>query len=176
VVCIVHWHWHVLTSAWSPPGDWHSLYSIRLDKMDRALCVGFQTPSKCRSKSNCVNPEMFCHFQYVDTLESLKIQTTETHSSGPWIICQRPYHAECTGSRQITEVKQRRAWIVLGWETAWEHQVLLAFVFAVVNIRIVFCIALSRWLSSTELTDGTHAQLNFSMGRTRHRSAFWCSR
>jgi hypothetical protein len=44
-------------------------------------------------------------------------------------LCQRPYHVECTGSRQITEVKQRWAWIVLGWETAWEHQVLLAFVF-----------------------------------------------
>ena len=40
---------------------------------------------------------------------------------------QRQYHVECTGSRQITEVKQRWAWIVLGWETAWEHQVLLAF-------------------------------------------------
>ena len=39
----------------------------------------------------------------------------------------RPYHVECTGSRPITEVKQRRAWLVLGWETAWEHQVLQPF-------------------------------------------------
>ena len=36
----------------------------------------------------------------------------------------RPYHAECTGSRPITEVKQRRAGSVLGWVTAWEHPVL----------------------------------------------------
>ena len=36
----------------------------------------------------------------------------------------QPYHVECAGSRPITEVKQRRAWLVLGWETAWEHQVL----------------------------------------------------
>ena len=36
----------------------------------------------------------------------------------------RPYHAECTGSRPITEVKQRRARSVLGWVTAWEHPVL----------------------------------------------------
>ena len=43
------------------------------------------------------------------------------------IARQRPYHAEYTGSRPITEVKQRRAWSVLGWVTAWEHQVLLAF-------------------------------------------------
>ena len=30
----------------------------------------------------------------------------------------RPYHVESIGSRQITEVKQRRAWLVLGWVTA----------------------------------------------------------
>ena len=34
------------------------------------------------------------------------------------------YHAEYAGSRPITEVKQHWAWLVLGWETAWEHQVL----------------------------------------------------
>ena len=43
--------------------------------------------------------------------------------------CQRPYHAESTGSRPITEVKQRRASSVLGWVTAWEHGVLLALKF-----------------------------------------------
>ena len=42
---------------------------------------------------------------------------------------QRPYHVENTSSRPITEVKQRWAWLVLGWETAWEHQVLLSFLF-----------------------------------------------
>ena len=39
---------------------------------------------------------------------------------------QRPYHVEHTSSRPITEVKQRWAWLVLGWVTAWEHRVLLA--------------------------------------------------
>ena len=39
---------------------------------------------------------------------------------------QRPYHVENTGSRPITEVKQRWARLVLGWVTAWEHRVLLA--------------------------------------------------
>ena len=43
------------------------------------------------------------------------------------VCCQRPYHVESTGSRPITEVKQRRARLVLGWVTAWEHRVLLAF-------------------------------------------------
>ena len=40
---------------------------------------------------------------------------------------QRPYHVECTSSRPITEVKQRWASLVLGWVTAWEHWVLLAY-------------------------------------------------
>ena len=42
---------------------------------------------------------------------------------------QRPYHVESTGSRPITEVKQRRARLVLGWVTAWEPRVLLALLF-----------------------------------------------
>ena len=46
---------------------------------------------------------------------------------------QRPYHVENTGSRLITEVKQRWAWLVLGWVTAWEHQVLLSFFFTLLT-------------------------------------------
>ncbi|KAG8233044.1 hypothetical protein J437_LFUL004265 [Ladona fulva] len=45
----------------------------------------------------------------------------------PISIRQRPYHDENTGSRPITEVQHRRAWLVLGWVTAWEHRVLLLF-------------------------------------------------
>ena len=41
----------------------------------------------------------------------------------PIIPCQRPYHVENTSSRPITEVKQHRARLVLGWVTAWEHRV-----------------------------------------------------
>ena len=39
------------------------------------------------------------------------------------VCCLRPYHDEHTRSRLITEVKHRRAGIVLGWGTAWEHPV-----------------------------------------------------
>ena len=61
----------------------------------------------------------------------IKVSTDNTNSR------QRPYHAEYTGSRPITEVKQHRAWSVLGWVTAWEHQVLLAsFIFH--NIYMAF--------------------------------------
>jgi hypothetical protein len=39
---------------------------------------------------------------------------------------QRPDQVKNTGYRPITEVKQRWAWLVLGWVTSWEHRVLLA--------------------------------------------------
>ena len=42
---------------------------------------------------------------------------------------QRPYHVGTTGSRSITKVKLRRARLVLGWVTAWEHRVLLVSFF-----------------------------------------------
>ena len=45
----------------------------------------------------------------------------------PAVCRQRPYHAENTSSRPITEVKQHRARLVLGWVTAWEHRVPLSF-------------------------------------------------
>ena len=62
--------------------------------------------------------------------------------------CQRPYHAEYTSSRPITEVKQRRAQSVLGWVTAWEHWVLLAFLF---------------WQSIVDLICTFHQQIVFQM-------------
>ena len=43
------------------------------------------------------------------------------HDSFETANCRlRPYHDEYTRSRLITEVKHRRAGIVLGWGTAWE--------------------------------------------------------
>src|SRR4029434_6458135 len=43
--------------------------------------------------------------------------------------CLRPYHTEHARSRPLSEAKQCRAWLVLGWEIAWEYQVLQAFLF-----------------------------------------------
>ena len=51
------------------------------------------------------------------------------------------YHIENTGSRPITEVKQRRARLVLGWVTAWEHRVQLAFHFAFLFLILKFFLA-----------------------------------
>ena len=58
-----------------------------------------------------MNIELRCHM--------LRLKTFSFH--------QRPYHAEYTGSRLITAVKQRWAWLVPEWVTAWEHHVLFVF-------------------------------------------------
>ena len=47
---------------------------------------------------------------------------------------QRSYRVESTRSRPITKVKQRWARIVLGWVTAWELRVVLAFLFFQLSI------------------------------------------
>ena len=60
---------------------------------------------------------------------------------------QRPYHVESTGSRPITEVKQRRARLVLGWVTAWEHRVLLATFFSFSFFFLFFFCGLFLFLS-----------------------------
>ena len=44
--------------------------------------------------------------------------------------CLRSFHVEYTRSRPITEVKQHRARLVLGWVTAWEYRVSKASHFA----------------------------------------------
>ena len=49
---------------------------------------------------------------------------------------RRPYRVEYTGSLSTSEVKRRRARLVLGWGTAWEHlRVLSAFIYFV-NMRM----------------------------------------
>ena len=45
------------------------------------------------------------------------------------VECVGPYHVESTSSRPITEVKQHRAALVLGWVTAWEYAVSYTFNF-----------------------------------------------
>ena len=57
---------------------------------------------------------------------------------GAFFCRQRPYHVENTGSRLITAVKQRWAWLVLGWVTAWEHHVLLALFCVCVSVLPYF--------------------------------------
>ena len=49
-------------------------------------------------------------------------------------FCLRPYHAECSRSRSISEDKLRRARLVLRWVTAWEHRVLQAFYFTYTGV------------------------------------------
>ena len=46
----------------------------------------------------------------------------------------RPYHVENNGSRQISEIKLRKACLVLAWETAWEQQCCRLF------FSLLFCL------------------------------------
>ena len=68
------------------------------------------------SNTNCVCPIHYCRKRFITNVE--------WNPDSSVFRRLRPYHAECTGSRPITEVKQRRAGSVLGWVTAWEHPVL----------------------------------------------------
>ena len=79
--------------------------------------------------------------------------TSASHEVHIWcfdltVSRQRSYHGESTSSRPITEVKHRRAWLVLGWVTAWEHHVLLTFyVFLPFQKDLEWFIFLDRKLS-----------------------------
>jgi hypothetical protein len=42
-------------------------------------------------------------------------------------VQERPHHVDSTASRLLSEVKQRRAWLVLRWGTTLESQVLFFF-------------------------------------------------
>ena len=70
------------------------------------------------------NPTVYGHFQF---LYHAVFQNCDGIELKKHLYCLRPYHVENTGSRPISEVKQRRAWLVLRWVTTWEPQVLLAF-------------------------------------------------
>ena len=74
---------------------------------------------------------------------------------------QRPYHVENTASRPISEVKQRRVWSVLGWVTAWEHQMLLAFIFFYINVLLLRC-DYEQFLKNINTSFFTRCQLVYS--------------
>ena len=56
--------------------------------------------------------------------------------------CLRPFHGEITGSRLISKVKHRRAWVVLGWVTTWEVRVLYTFCLLPFNFQKTYDIRL----------------------------------
>ena len=77
--------------------------------------------------------------------------------------CQRPYHVEHTSSRPITEVKQHWARIVLGWETAWELLVLLAFFY----FEFVWKLKKYNFFSNWHLSCKTKQKLLLKLGQWR---------
>ncbi|CAF1510566.1 unnamed protein product [Adineta ricciae] len=104
---------------------------------DHAIQIGNDAFEKL-PKSFLENPnlirtiiDMFMKFHNVERAEYLFKQMKKIDSSIYGIMMNgykmndqpRPYHVEYTSSRPITEVKQRRARLVLGWVTAWEYRV-----------------------------------------------------
>ena len=78
-----------------------------------------------------------------------------THSCLRW----RPYRVECTGSLPTSEVKRRRARLVLGWGTAREDlRVLPAFSLASL-VRFLVSFSLARTLCSVLLLVAGHRLL-----------------
>ena len=64
-------------------------------------------------------------FEVKNTEKMFNVQVWSLKEISPRMhFSLRPYHAENTGSRPITAVKQRRAGLVLGRVTTWEHPVL----------------------------------------------------
>lgn len=62
--------------------------------------------------------------------------------------CLRPSHPGNARSRLISEAKQGRAWLVLGWETSWEYRALQAFAV------FFFCLFVSLWSHGVDLGAG----------------------
>ena len=58
-----------------------------------------------------------------DNVESAQSKFSAIKAEALHRILVAPYHVGTTRSRQIPEVKQRRARLVLGRVTTWEHRV-----------------------------------------------------
>ena len=71
----------------------------------------------------------------------------------------RPYHVGNTGSRLITEVKQRRARLVLAWVTGWEYRVLRPFLFTTLACLFACC----HWHNTSDqnIYNGLHVHITF---------------
>ena len=99
-----------------------SMANKRLETQSMAAPQKLQLLSKS-PKSFSNRPKM-C-FYVIGTSSSWLILTLFHARKDLEILASRPCHVGNTISRSNTEVKQHWAWIVLGWVTAWELQVLL---------------------------------------------------
>ena len=79
-----------------------------------------QKCSSCLCKSISKDPNIAVLEELVRFYRNSFVMLLEICS----LKCLRPYHVENTSSRPITEVKQRRVVLVLGWVTAWEYTML----------------------------------------------------
>ena len=96
-------------------------------------------------------------------------KTYDIRSFKPY-SCLRPYHGEITGSRLISKVKHRRAWVVLGWVTTWEVRVLETFL-------LFFSLKLKYMIASFKINSCLrpyHGEITGSrlISKVKHRRAW----
>ncbi|UYV80109.1 hypothetical protein LAZ67_18001721 [Cordylochernes scorpioides] len=101
----------------------------------QGLCNGTRMVIQ-RMRSHVLEAQILTGTKVGQTVLVPKISLAPSDTNLPFILKRRqfplrqkyyglrPYHVENTGSRPITEVKQRRARSVLGRVTTWEHRVL----------------------------------------------------
>ena len=99
--------------GWVGPSHLHNLLSYRVLISPRSS--GLSTCARQRSAT------FVCLFDITQTNRLLSESQKGTAEKEKKLL--RPYQEESTTSRLISEVKPLRAWLVLGLETTWEHQV-----------------------------------------------------
>ena len=134
-----NWEKKVLSMPWPgfEPGLLRPQRKVLTTILSRQMRVwGFWKHYWVKWKHSCLNPKKFpprrgieprsraWQARILTTILPRNVGIVNTSHNLKIFLCLRPYHVEHTGSRLITEVKQRRARLVLGWVTAWEYRVL----------------------------------------------------
>ena len=79
---------------------------------------------------------------------------------------ERPYHDDSTASRLLSEVKHRRAWLVLRWGTTLESQVLFFFLKDFFISCVGVCVCAPTSYESTYLRTKVYTYLVLRWGTT----------
>ena len=83
---------------------------------------------------------------------------------------ERPYHSESTASRQLSEVKPDRAWLVLRWVTTLESRVLFVFFAFFILPLCIPCMLLSTAASRARASRKAPREERHARGRALHRA------
>ena len=110
----------------------NNLHWVRIKQFSKPLSNSVFQVLECTEE---MWSELFPPTHIFQLCSYLKQTTGSEYSSWEIIIKSQsvsithlwPYHPKCNSSHPISEAKQSRAWLGLGWEIAWEYQVPWAF-------------------------------------------------